>query len=87
MQRRNSSRQEARSPLQVLVTVGKLKAPGEGRRPGPATWVRSIDSYRFGRGGVGLPAGASSAIQVVALRSYLRPFAAFRASLVAFITR
>jgi hypothetical protein len=37
MQRRNSSRQEARSPLQVLVTVGKLKAPGEGRRPGPAT--------------------------------------------------
>ena len=50
--------------------------------------VRSIDSYRFGRG-VGLPvvAGASSAIQVVALRSYLRPFAAFRASLVAFITR
>src|SRR6266436_3516573 len=42
-----------------------------------------------GAGAVCVPvvAGASSGIQVIALRSYLNPFALFSASLVEFITR
>src|ERR1700716_4357677 len=42
-----------------------------------------------GSGAAGVPvvAGASSGIQVIALRSYLNPFAVFNASLVEFMTR
>src|SRR5271165_2956255 len=44
-------------------------------------------SYLFGAGRVPVVAGASSGIQVIALRSYLSPLAFLRASLVEFITR
>src|ERR1700732_1038737 len=48
-------------------------------------------SYLFGLGAdvLGLPvvAGISSGIHVILVRSYLNPFALFRASLVEFITR
>src|SRR3954447_6522964 len=54
---------------------------------------RTVSVYLFchgaGAGAAGVPvvAGASSGVQVIALRSYLNPFAAFSASFVEFMTR
>src|SRR4051794_28681340 len=56
------------------------------------SWKSVIPRYLLldrGAGFAGDPVveGVSSEIQVIALRSYLNPFALFRASFVAFITR
>src|SRR5262245_15744258 len=64
-------------------------AAGQHRRP--AISRRFGARYRFWRGaaGAGVPvvAGASSGIQVIALRSYLNPLALLSASFVEFMTR
>src|SRR3954454_5801650 len=54
---------------------------------------RTVSVYLFCRGagagaaGVPVVAGESSGVQVIALRSYLNPFAALSASFVEFMTR
>jgi hypothetical protein len=58
---------------------------------GPRSRKRFGARYRFcrGAGGAGVPvvAGASSGVQVIALRSYLNPLALLSASFVEFMTR
>ena len=89
-----NSQSSAPFPSPIAASIGGHANPrcGGAGKAGPRSadrWSDSIDSYRFGfcRGGLPVVAGASSGTQVIALRSYLKPFAAFSASLVAFITR
>ena len=79
------------SPIVASMVVIEIRAaavPSE-RAPQRGSREKSIGGYRFGfcRGGLPVVAEASSGTQVMALRSYLKPFAAFSASLVEFITR
>jgi hypothetical protein len=75
-----------------VARIKLLAALEEPPKSTPAAQGKSgIRRYRFWRGaaGAGVPvvAGASSGIQVIALRSYLNPLALLSASFVEFITR
>ena len=71
----------------MFATSRRGMKAAEGYIGGPE--VKSASFYRRGGGAAGEPvvAGASSGSQVIALRSYLNPFALLSASFVEFITR
>src|SRR6266478_4539696 len=99
----SKARDRARStPLKIQAVPWRTRARGGPRScnrkgaagastGGPRSNSRFGVRYRFWRGaaGAGVPvvAGASSGIQVIALRSYLNPLALLSASFVEFMTR